>query len=415
MGSSREPEDHSAVPQLAPDCDVASLPLSPTEGFLLSRIDGATPWSLLRECGVLPAEEVDRCLRSWLDEGVLAIEGKPEPPPAKPAPTPAPEATAPRGETLGADLEGLVDPSLDLPEATQRAVLAFEQKLDRSYAEILGVAQDADAKTVRRAYFKLSKDFHPDRYFRKNLGDFADRLDRVFCAIAEAYELLSDPSARAEMEKSMAAPAAGATAGPRLKGRTTPHAFSLVARIDRERKRKARQYFEAGRAAMSREDWAEAAQQLRLAIASDPGNAEYKEPFGEANRRTNEIRAERYVKEANSRYELGEYEAAYKRYVDALHCRPFDVQANQRAALLAWKVAKDLKAAKEYGQRACEMEPNDATSRKTLAQIYTAAELYLNAQREFEAALKLSPSDEEVRMELKRVKKLARSSPRGGS
>ena len=76
MGSSREPEDHSAVPELAADCDVASLPLSPAEGFLLSRIDGSTPWSILRECGALPAEDVDRCLRAWLAEGVVSVGAK---------------------------------------------------------------------------------------------------------------------------------------------------------------------------------------------------------------------------------------------------------------------------------------------------------------------------------------------------
>jgi tetratricopeptide (TPR) repeat protein len=159
----------------------------------------------------------------------------------------------------------------------------------------------------------------------------------------------------------------------------------------------------------------EAAQQLRLAIACEPANAEYKETFSEANRRANEIHAERYLKEADSSYQLGEFEQAYKRYVDALHCRPFDAEANHRAAKLAWRIEHDLKAAKEYAQRSCEVSPEDAAYRKTLGQVYVAAELYLNAQRELEQVLRLTPGDEEVRQELKRVKKLARRSPRGGS
>ena len=284
-----------------------------------------------------------------------------------------------------------------------------------TYTEILGVEKDADARALRRAYFKLSKEFHPDRYFRKNLGAFEARIERVFCKIAEAFEILSDPSARAEMEKSLAAAPKAAPTGPRLHGRTTPHAFSLLARIDRERRRKAKQYYETGVAARGIEAWVEAAQQLRLAIACDPGNAEYKEAFGEANRRSNELRAERYMKEADARYGIGEYGEAYKRYVDALHCRPFDAEANHRAAKLAWRIENDLKAAKEYAARACEVDPEHVDYRKTLGHVYNAAELHLNAQREFEAALRLAPGDEEARQELKMAKKLARRSPRGSS
>ena len=57
--------------RLAPDCDHTTLRFSPAEGFLLSRVDGYTPWRLLREIGGLPAEEVDLCLESWLARGIL--------------------------------------------------------------------------------------------------------------------------------------------------------------------------------------------------------------------------------------------------------------------------------------------------------------------------------------------------------
>jgi tetratricopeptide (TPR) repeat protein len=159
----------------------------------------------------------------------------------------------------------------------------------------------------------------------------------------------------------------------------------------------------------------DAAQQLRLAIACDPANADYKQSFGEANRRANEIRAERFLKEADAQFQLGSYAEAYKRYVEALHCRPFDADANHRAARLAWRVEGDLRAAKEYAARACEVAPETAAYRKTLGQVYAAAELWLNAQRELERALRLDPADDETKQELKSVKRRARSAPHGGS
>ena len=36
---------------LAPNCDATQLKLTAAEGYLLSRIDGTTPWRLLREMG----------------------------------------------------------------------------------------------------------------------------------------------------------------------------------------------------------------------------------------------------------------------------------------------------------------------------------------------------------------------------
>ena len=42
--------------------DPTSLVLSAAEGYLLSRIDGHTPWRVLRETGGLGAEEVDICV-----------------------------------------------------------------------------------------------------------------------------------------------------------------------------------------------------------------------------------------------------------------------------------------------------------------------------------------------------------------
>src|SRR5262245_7939411 len=177
------------VPRLAAGWERRSSALSPREGFLLSRIDGRTSWTLLREIGGLPPDEVDRCLERWLAEGLLEV--------VEPAARPAPAARK------GAS-ERSLDPSLDLPLERQREILALEARLDRPYHELLGVGLDADDRAIKRAYFALSKKFHPDRYFRQRIGHFGKRLERIFEKLVEAYELLSDPSTRAELERSLA-------------------------------------------------------------------------------------------------------------------------------------------------------------------------------------------------------------------
>ncbi|MFP6640686.1 MAG: hypothetical protein VCC04_10620, partial [Myxococcota bacterium] len=59
--------------QLAPDFEPGGLTLSSVEFFLLSRIDGCTPWRVLREMGGLSAEESDLCLESWLAAGYVEL------------------------------------------------------------------------------------------------------------------------------------------------------------------------------------------------------------------------------------------------------------------------------------------------------------------------------------------------------
>jgi len=392
------------IPRLASDCDPTRLDLSPEEGFLLSRIDGVTPQALLREVGGLPAPEVDRCLERWVREGVVVFDAG------------TGEATAVGAREAEAAGES-VDPDLDLPPEVQRAVQAMEARLDRPYHEILGVPPDADRRTIKRAYFRLAKQFHPDRYFRRDIGPYAERLERVFRRIAEAYELLSDPTTRTEIQRSLDTdPAPDRAAGSGQSAERDPAAergkdgrprrrraprFSPVTRALLARRAKAKSFFEAGMAAFAEERWVEAAGAVRLAIAFDPSNERYRSRFAEVRAKAADVRFEQLVKEAESALTFRDGSDALRLYEEALHHKPYDVRANHTAAKLAWLVENDLHRAKEYAARACEMEPENAECRKMLGQIYKAAGLKANARRELQRAARLDPKDAEVRAELK--------------
>ena len=94
-----------------------------------------------------------------------------------------------------------VDASLDLDPKIQEELLEFANGLDRPYHELLGVAADADNRAIKKAYFQKSKRFHPDRYFRKNVGEFGPVVETCFKKLLEAYELLSDPATREEVQR----------------------------------------------------------------------------------------------------------------------------------------------------------------------------------------------------------------------
>ena len=57
----------------------------------------------------------------------------------------------------------------------------------RDYYEVLGVAKNADEKTIKKAYRKLAKKYHPDT----NPGD--KEAEKKFKEVTEAYSVLSDP------------------------------------------------------------------------------------------------------------------------------------------------------------------------------------------------------------------------------
>jgi molecular chaperone DnaJ len=65
----------------------------------------------------------------------------------------------------------------------------------RDYYEILGVARDADAESIKKAYRKLALQYHPDR----NGGD-KEAEDR-FKEATEAYEVLRDADKRAAYDR----------------------------------------------------------------------------------------------------------------------------------------------------------------------------------------------------------------------
>ena len=227
-------------------------------------------------------------------------------------------------------------------------MLLFEAALERPYHELLGVAAGVDSKAIKRAYFQLSKEYHPDRYYRREIGPYAEKLDRIFKKVVEAYELLMDPTTRAELERSMAgrgpepapaaapepapAPAAApaspgaAAAPPRSAGRRAlerlHRQFRIPDAILAERRSRAREFHAAALVAAHKQRWLEAAASARLAIAFDPWSDEYKKRFGELQAKVNGMRAVDLIERAEASAQSGSAQEALRLFEEALHYRP---------------------------------------------------------------------------------------------
>ena len=97
--------------------------------------------------------------------------------------------------------------------------------LEKDYYASLGVAKDASAGDIKKAYRKLARELHPD----KNPGDAA--AEARFKEVSEAYDVLSDEPKRKEYDETRSLFAGGAYRGGTSNGR--PSVVSLDAQTTR--------------------------------------------------------------------------------------------------------------------------------------------------------------------------------------
>jgi hypothetical protein len=204
--------------RVSPGFDPLKAGIGPEEYFIFSRIDGMQKLSDVLFASGLPMDKAIPAVQRLREIGALLLpmEGAAPPPvqqqkpPMKSGTAPFPTVAQPKrtpqatpwDEAMSAHDLTLPDMTKDEHEALgedvemdaeeRRRILAMARVIHDAHA-LLGVAQGADSKTIKRAYFTLSKAIHPDRYYGKKLGSFAHRTSAVFEATARAYARLTSP------------------------------------------------------------------------------------------------------------------------------------------------------------------------------------------------------------------------------
>ena len=228
---------HDEIPGLGPRTgrprpntaiDWANQKLTPTEGFVLSRVDGRMSYDEICMVSGLSRDETLRILRDLkqarliLGPGEVAVGASRasaavssrSQAAARPAAAGAgstdearSQAAQPAASRAGekdrrtpvGPLERLDDGSPvapgdlvewpDAPSELKARIVRLHRRIRQLSAwDLLGVGKDADASTVRRAFGAASKELHPDRYFGKNLGSFRAKLGAIFARLSEAMQ-----------------------------------------------------------------------------------------------------------------------------------------------------------------------------------------------------------------------------------
>jgi curved DNA-binding protein CbpA len=201
-------------PRLLDGIDLRSLPLTPEDAFVLSRVDGTASEDDIAMATGLDLGVVQAALAKLATLGALRYGET-----SQVAPRPvAPQRTSSGSFHIGPIVEtrsdssdshpaaALYDPSeldekVDVTPELKRRILDTFYRLDLlSHYELLGVDAQADKKTIKTAYFELVNYFHPDRYFGKNLGSFKPKLERLFTRVTEAHDTLTRAAGREEYD-----------------------------------------------------------------------------------------------------------------------------------------------------------------------------------------------------------------------
>jgi tetratricopeptide (TPR) repeat protein len=166
--------DRVLMPSTDPLLRFQRVTLSPTDGFVLSRIEGTSTAREIIELVPVPAEEVKRSLFGLLCVGLV-------------------EYLPPLRKLTGEE----EDERRSCEQLRKRILDAHAGVRTQTHYEFLGVAPTAAPEEIKAQYFRLAKVFHPDTHHSEDLADLRDQLEEVFSRLSASYDALSNPQRRA--------------------------------------------------------------------------------------------------------------------------------------------------------------------------------------------------------------------------
>ena len=317
--------------------------LFPTEAFVLSRASDSVTLGELTALSGVSEEESYRAIYALSLSGLLQRSDWPGVLGAQTSNKLYKRSPASSPEPAGGNKA-----AQKIDELGDVQALFARLKSAKDHYEVLDIGRLCSAEEIKSAYHALARRFHPDHFHKSDSG-LRSRVDSAFARIGRAYETLSHRALRAAYDARLAK-SAGASVKP-----------AAVVEPDKsaaERKEKppdpdrAEASFQQGLAALQRNQRDQAIRLLAEAAMLAPREARYRAKYGHA-----------LIGETNaSRVAEGELQAAVS------------------------------------------LEPNNASHRVMLAELYYALGLRRRAQGEVERALTADPQNQTARALLARLK-----------
>ncbi|MEZ4467860.1 MAG: hypothetical protein R3F43_26310 [bacterium] len=330
----------------------------------------------------------------------------------------------------------------DLTVAQRREVLFLDANAGQlDHFEYFNMEPTADRTEWRRAYFRFSRQFHPDTFFRKDTGEFGPLIEaiyrrgtRIHDAFSADQELRiatcgpwrpatprtgrrwrrpgSGSSRRSGPSRSGARPSASRIAsGWRPAARALRERLASNVRARREvhnpaneRVERAQRFYEDGMQQYRDEKFIEAAASLQLAMTYDPRNEAYRQAHEKVSERAHAIKADQLWKFGYMQESVARIDEAIDSYLEAVKLSPRPNYCVHVAELML-SMDRDLHRAAELARIASDADPRNVEYLLLLGKIYERVGLAVKAAAVLERAQKLAPKDERIKKAQKGLKR----------
>lgn len=296
--------------------------------------------------------------------------------------------------------------SIDLPADMQRELRDLEETGPRlTHYQLLGVAADADGAAIRRAYLEKSKRYHPDAWYRKELGQFGPLLSKWFQKLASAYQVLSDEETRIAYDREHLADLSTAERAAVERRELSRAEEERRSRERRERLLKtkgfarvaaAKKLYEESEKHAENGERSQAIAALRAARELDPKRAEIQNKLIELERAQLKALAHSALASAQDREERRHWKDAMAAYAAAFMSNSNSFSAAFGAARCAFE-GGDFRQAMIWAQRACDINAGDTNARLLLARALTASGMKSRARTELHTLLSKEPDHKEAK------------------
>lgn len=340
-----------------------------------------------------------------------------------------------------------------LNEEERKELLRMQSLLEvGDYATLFSMGKAASKGDLRKSYYELSRRFHPDRFYRKDLGNDTELIEDVFAGINLAYEEAGkrldsgseveapdgapkrkrrrpapkapeaekavpesehghsvswnteEAKARAEEARFRAAQAKRRKRKKKTAGPQVPAAVEQFKQRMLDRLRKAKAHYRTGQAAMGEENWSKASSSFYLATQFDPRNAKFKVAFEEANGNAKRAQADQIVALGENAEQYGSIREAVAHYARAVELSPDHAKPYFKLGKALRRIDEQDRGAIEHLRTAVTRAPRILEYRLELAHAYEANGLNRNANREFLAAQRIDGGSEEAKAGVKRTR-----------
>jgi len=385
--------------------------LTSEEGFLLSRVDGSTTLDQLVKVSGLSYRKALETFVDLKKRGVITWDDG----------APADDQDDEIEEVTDPWIDMSFDPfelgeEVDLSEAIKKKILYYHTTMhDQTHYEMLQVGRRAEPKEIKRAYFKVSREFHPDSFFRKNLGSYKQKIEAIFKRVSQAYEVLGNEQKRAAYDRTLPyEPSPEEIEEQRQVALQQERAKKL--RKERRqrllkhspvvaRKGQARKHYDDAKSWFEQKEYTKAANSIRLALTLDPQNEDFKKLLDEVAPKADEIRADNDYRRGRMEESMGRIEEAITAYLRSIEANPNDARVLHRVASLLLEMRREMRQALTFSRKANQLEADNPEYLLTLAKLYTELNMKKNAIREYTRYLVLNPLDERSEEVLKELKK----------